>query len=342
MGSDAAPASRIDPDAAARTRQIGLMEGSDKPATSRDSSLATMTTQGGSTRYDVSAALSIPNESASMVMVVDRPLRGEIVYVFAPADAPAFASNHPFRAVRFENRTEGTLEGGPVSMFSEDAFLGQALTETLAPGASAVLPFAIERAIEITNESHAEDVNGPLTRGADGAPTVKFEHMTRTVYRMRNDLDQAAKVIVKHARTPNTRLNGPPEGTQENAAANVALMPLTIGAHASTELTVDEREPLGAAVDWLTPAADGTVKAYLADAKSDGSTVAKLTAAWGIRGEIAKLADERSSLRMKAYDLPGSNTAAKAAFERQIKVLDTKIAELTATFEKAMREVTMK
>ena len=336
------PPPLVDQDASARRRQLELMARSADTATAKNAAFATMTTQGGSTRYDVSAELSLPNESASMVMVADRPVVGELTFFFSPGDSPPFATGHPFRAVRFENRTEGTLEGGPISMFAGDAFLGQAVTETLPQGGSAILPFALERAIEITQASDGDDVHGPLTSGGVGEPTLRFEHRTRTFYRMRNDTDLAVKVIVKHPRAANTRLHAPPEGTEDSALTHAALMPLTAGAHASAELVVDERAPLDAPIDWLAPAADTAVKTYLADPRSDAATVAKLAAAWAIRGDIAKLSDERRSLRMKAYDLGGANVAAKASYERQIKDLDGKITELTAKFEAALGAISMR
>jgi hypothetical protein len=342
QSTSSAPASAVDQEAAARRRQVGLMERSADTATPGNAPLATMTTQGGSTRYDVAAELSIPNDSASMVMVADRPVLGELAFVYSPADAPPFASNHPFRAVRFENRTEGTLEAGPMSMFAGDAFLGQAVTETLAPGASAILPFGLEGGIEVTHEVHSDEVNGPLAGGVSGELTLNVERATRTVYRVRNDTGQPAKVVVRHPRAPNTRLHSPPQGTQENAGASSALIPVTVGAHAGAELAVDERATTSTPVDWMAPAADTAVKQYLADGKSDPAVVDKLKAAWAIRGEIAKLNDQRSSLRMKAYDLGDANTAAKAAYERQLKELDSKIADLTTKFEKALGEIRLK
>jgi hypothetical protein len=172
--------------------------------------------------------------------------------------------------------------------------------------------------------------------------TLNVERVTRTVYRVRNDTGQPAKVVVRHPRAPNTRLHSPPQGTQENAGASSALIPVTVGAHASAELAVDERATTGTSVDWMAPAADIAVKQYLADGKSDPAVVDKLKAAWALRGDIAKLNDQRSSLRMKAYDLGDTNTVAKAAYERQMKELDGKIADLTTKFEKALGEVRLK
>ena len=102
---------------------------------------------------------------------------------------------------------------------------------------------------------------------------------------------------------------------------------------------------MGGAVDWLVPAADAAVKAYLADPRSDRDSVRKLSAVWAQRPDIIKLIDERNGLRQKSYDLaqaPGSRseTSAKvAAYERQIADLEGKITALTAHFNLAMGEI---
>ena len=78
---------------------------------------------------------------------------------------------------------------------------------------------------------------------------------------------------------------------------------------------------VGGAVDWLVPAADAAVKAYLADPRSNRDSVRKLSAVWAQRPDIIKLIDERNGLRQKSYDLaqaPGSRseTSAKVAAYR--------------------------
>ena len=56
------------------------------------------------------------------------------------------------------NKTGGLLERGPLAIFSEGAFVGQGMTDPLPDGATATVPFALDRsvAVEATRERREE------------------------------------------------------------------------------------------------------------------------------------------------------------------------------------------
>src|SRR5262245_6483733 len=120
--------------------------------------LAAIAVQSGTTRYDLPAAVTIPDKSATMVMLLDQRVPGEIIALFAPDGGVAGSSSHPFRVARFANKTGGLLERGPLAIFSDGAFVGQGMTDPLPDGATASVPFAIERrvAIDVSREHREE------------------------------------------------------------------------------------------------------------------------------------------------------------------------------------------
>ena len=74
--------------------------------------------QAGATRYDLPAPVTIPDKSATMVMLLDRPIPGEAISLFAPDGGVPDSASHPFRVARFTNKTGGLLERGPLAIFS--------------------------------------------------------------------------------------------------------------------------------------------------------------------------------------------------------------------------------
>jgi septal ring factor EnvC (AmiA/AmiB activator) len=85
---------------------------------------------------------------------------------------------------------------------------------------------------------------------------------------------------------------------------------MTVLPHTTTDLVVEERETTRFPVDWFSAIAETAVKVYLADSKSDGNVVQKLSAAWVFRTEIVKKRDERSGVQSQSNDL--SQTAEEA------------------------------
>ena len=122
-------------------------------------SLAAVAVQGGTTRYDIPAAITIPDKNATMVMLLARRVHGEAIFLFAPDDGVPDSTSHPFHVVRFENETSGVLERGPIAVFQQGSFLGQGLLDPLPTAGWATVPFALERAIGIDAQQKT-DVQG--------------------------------------------------------------------------------------------------------------------------------------------------------------------------------------
>ena len=276
------------------------------PAYSRQTrnlaALAAIAVQSGTTRYDLPAAVTIPNKSATMVMLLDQRVPGEIIALFAPDGGVPDSSSHPFRVARFANKTGGLLERGPLAIFSEGAFVGQGMTDPLPDGATASVPFAIDRrvAIDVSREHREEGARLFHIEGA--VLTIARDAVSLTKYRMKNGADRAAKVMIKHPRINGARMNNFPAGTEDNVGTGSALVPVALGARGTMDVVLDERQQTTRSVDWLEPLADDAVKAYLRDKRADPVIAAQLKAAWEIRQVLWKATEERQKLMSEEAD----------------------------------------
>jgi len=283
-----------------------IASGEGGPAYSRQTrnlaALAAIGVQSGTTRYDLPAAVTIPDKSATMVMLLDQRVPGEIIALYAPDGGVPGSSSHPFRVARFTNKTGGLLEKGPLAIFSDGAFVGQGMTDPLPEGGTATVPFAIDRrvAVEVSRE-HREE--GARLFHIEGATlTIARDAVSLTKYRLKNGADQAAKLMIKHPRMGGARMKGFPAGTEDNVGTGSALVPATLGPRATVDLTLDERQQTTRNVDWLEPLADDAVKAYLRDKHADPVIAAQLKDAWEIRQVLAKANDERQKLAGEEAD----------------------------------------
>ncbi len=332
-------------------------------------SLAAVAVEGGSTRYDLPLPVTIPDRSATMVMLLSRSVSGEALFLFAPDGGVPDSMSHPFRVARFTNGTTGVLERGPIAVFEGGAFLGQGMVDPLPAGATATVPFALERAIAVDQDRKFDEQGGRLAKIENSELTVERDRVTLTKYRVRNGGDTPAKVLVKHPRIGGARLVSPPQGTEDNVGTGSALVPASIAPHATAELLVDERATERRAADWFSPIADVAIKAYLADRQSDHDVVARLSAAWVTRNDIVAKTAERDKLQQASSALSNSteetrrnlraieknktaeplrqkltarlaDAAAKLDdYNRKIVELDSKLSELTVQFKEAVRDI---
>jgi hypothetical protein len=276
--------------------------------------LAAIAMEAGNTHYDLPFPVDIPNKSATMVLLLSKPVPGESIFLFAPDGGVPESGSHPFRVVRFTNDTKGLLERGPIAVFENGAFLGQGMVDPLPSGATATVPFALERSLAVESARNENEQGARLAQIEGGRLEIERDWVTHTKYTVKNGADADAKVLVKHPRMYNTRLADPPKGTEDNTGTGTALVPVEVPKHATKVLDVDERRVMRRHVDWLDPLADDAVKAYMADPRADQAVVAPLRAAWEARTKLRGTLDERDKL-----------SAERAQLEAQIDQLDRSI-----------------
>ena len=334
-------------------------------------SLAAVAVEGGTTRYDLPVTVTVPDKSATMVMLLSKRVPGEAIFLFAPDGGVPDSMSHPFRVARFTNRTGGVLERGPIAVFEAGSFLGQGMVDPLPDGAAATVPFALERALAVDKEQKFDELGERIAKIENSELTVERDAVTQTKYRLRNGGDLPAKMLVKHSRINGTRLFNPPKNTEDNVGTGSALVPSGVAPHATSELVVDERAVTRRVTDWFSLVADNAVKAYLVDPKADRATAAKLTAAWKLRNEIVAKTEARQRLSVEQNNLSQQTEETrrnlraieknKSAAALQAKLTgrlgematrldditkqavetDSKLAELRVSFKELLRDITI-
>jgi hypothetical protein len=340
------------------------------PSQPRDlRALAAVAQEGGTTRYRLPTPVTVPNQSATMVMLLSLDVPGEAAFLFASDPGVPDSARHPFRVARFSNKTSGALERGPIAVFENGAFLGQGVLAPLPIGATTTVPFALERGVGVVRSQKWDDTGERIAKIENGALFVERDRVAKTTYRVENGLADAAKLLVKHPRQPGARLHDPPPGTEDNTGAGSALVPWTVGARETKDLLVDERSSYTRQEDWFSPVADAAYKAYAADPRADRGVVARLDAAWKLRAEIVQQRDarqkttaEEAQLRaqseetrrnLKAIEKNKAADGLRAKLTQRLAAMaarldeltkhdveiDTKLAELDVRFREAVREI---
>src|SRR5690606_9758632 len=126
--------------------------------------LATSAIQAGSTRFDLAQTVTLPNNSATMVLLVAQEVPGASLLMFAPEPGVPDSTRHPFRVARFTNATQGLIEKGPLAVFEDGAFLGQGLLDALSSGGEAIVPFALDRGLAVEQEHTSTVLSARLSR----------------------------------------------------------------------------------------------------------------------------------------------------------------------------------
>lgn len=309
------------------------------------SALAAVAVDTGTTRYKIPERVTVPDGSATMVLLLNQDVPGEMVFLFSPDGGVPDSTSHPFRVARFQNSTKGLLERGPITVFERGSFLGQGMVDPLPPGAKATVPFALERSLAVEVNRKYEQQGARIAQVEAGSLVIERDGVTKTIYAIKNGGDELAKLLVRHSRSPGTRLHKPLPGTEDNTGTGYALVPVEVKGKGRAELTVDERIAQNEGADWLSPLADEAVRAYLADPRADKATVAKLTEAWKLRETLRRSTDEAQKLRDEQAELERATRETRlslSSIEKNTQAADlrVKLTRRLAEFTSRLEQIT--
>lgn len=302
----------------------------------RMSALAAVALEAGTTRYGLPHKVDVPDESATMVLLLHERVPGSAVFLFSPDPGVADSASHPFRVVRFTNMTKGLLERGPISVFEKGSFLGEGVLEPLPPKATATVPFALERSLAVDSEHKYDRLGARIFKIEGSELWIERDVVHKTIYKIKNGGADAAHLLVKHPRSPGTRLFQPPPGTEDNTGTGTALVPIDVRPYANVELTVDERMPSQEQTDWLSDLAAIAVKGYTADPRADAKIVAALGQAWVLRDKLRALHDERDKLVTEQRELEKSTQETRLSLKALEK--NKKAGDLVAKLTERLRQ----
>jgi len=293
------------------------------------SALAALAVQGGVTRYDLPQRVTIPDRSATMVMLTAREVPGSQMYLFAPDPGVPDSSAHPFHVARFENRTGALLERGPIAIFEAGAYLGQGLLEALPDAATTTIPFALERGLAVEHSATSAVEGARLLTMLRGELTIERFNVQRTTYRVRNGVERPARVMLRHA-LHGAQLHEPPAGTEQSGGN--ALVPVEVAARSRGEVIVTTRSAFTSRVELSDEQAATAIEQYLRDGHPAADVALALRTALDLRRQLDALTRERADVEQRRDDLQTSVAETREnllAIQRNAQAGDLR-AQLTA------------
>ncbi len=293
------------------------------------SALAALAVQGGVTRYDLPNAVTVPDRSATMVMLASRDVPGSQMYLFAPDPGVPASSQHPFHVARFENRTGALLERGPIAIFEAGAYLGQGMLEALPDAATTTVPFALERALAVDSTATTAVEGARLVTMLRGSLTIERFNVQRTTYRARNGSERVARVMMRQALN-GAQLFEPPAGSEQSNGN--ALVPVEVPAHSHAEVIVTTRSPFTSGAELGDESALAAVEQYLRDGSPAADVALALRTALDLQRQIVTLTTEHGEVEQRRDDLQRGVAETREnllAIQRNAQAADLR-AQLTA------------
>lgn len=144
--------------------------------------------------YRVDRRLDIPRHESALIPFVQSQVSAERVLLY---DANGGRQN-PFDAVLFKNTSKITLDGGAITVLDGDRYLGEALVETLKPGDSRPVAFAVDLGTRVTTNFDSVVDQVTAVKVHRGLITTTSKSLETKTYTIRNTDEKARTLIIQH------------------------------------------------------------------------------------------------------------------------------------------------
>jgi hypothetical protein len=254
----------------------------------------------GESHFTNPMPMTVEKGASAMVSMMRTETEGEVVYLY-DAESERGNANFAFRAVRFMNPTGSTLETGPVTVYGNERFIGEGLTESIPPKASAVVPYALDRQIVVERHDNDENRISKLVTLQRGILTAQVQHIRRKQLTLTNRLREPAQVFVRHtAQKGWTLLPDSPAAFERVGDAHlfkVDLKPLEV-----RTITISEATPIERTLDLNADVTLEMMKVYVEAPEGSPEVKEQLKKLLGIHKSLIDLAQEQESLRRRLGD----------------------------------------
>jgi hypothetical protein len=232
---------------------------------------ATVEDVGAVVRFDVPGRVTLPDQTSTMVTLMNSQIAGEDALIFQPDSAPA-SHQHPYRALLIDNSTEYPVQRAPIAIYSGSTFVGQGITPLIAPDQSAVIPYALENRVTVSQRASSESGEVSLVRIIDGTIHTEVEQIQGVTFEVRSALADAQTAYFKVARYGGWELlEGNYDSDEVQTEASYYLIPFELESGEYTTFTVNQRSRVNSSINVFDPRAKQLFAAYISrpDARPD-------------------------------------------------------------------------
>lgn len=248
----------------------------------------------GDSHFESQSAVTVTRGTSAMVSIVDAEADGEIVYLY-DAEAERGHERFAFRAVRFMNPSESTLEAGPMTFYGDGRFIGEGLADPIPPKATAVVPFALDRQVVVERESKDQDRIARLFSLQRGVMTAEVKHRLTTRLKLTNRLHYPVTVYVRHIVKKGWNLEASPQAVERLGDAHLFAVRVAAGATESVEIT--QATPMERTIDLRSPMGLDLARVYLEGPAEDGVYVETMRKVLALHAEMVDHEQAIDSLR---------------------------------------------
>ena len=252
-------------------------------------------------RYDIGMPVTLPRQQSAMLPIVNQEVKGEKLSIYNSSVHP----KHPLNGVRLTNSTDLHLMQGPITVFDDSVYAGDAMINDLPPGSERLISYAMDLNLEVAAQTKSQPDQIVSLRLVKGTMLITRKFHRAVEHTLKNSGDEAKKVLLEYPVTPDWTLlepKEPAEKTRDQYRFAVEAKP-----GETARLTVEEerieRQQLA-----LTNLDDNAIQMYLSAPSVSEAAKKALAEVARQRHEIAQVSTERGQLEQQIQAITQEQT----------------------------------
>ncbi len=162
-------------------------------------------------QYDILAPVTLPRQQSAMLPIINRKIEGRKLSIFNPATHPT----HPLNGLELTNASGLHLMQGPVTVFEDNVYAGDAKLPDLQPNAKRLIAYALDLATEVTTSQKTSPTRMTALRIVEGTLLQTNRYIDEREYLLRNKGDRDRTILVEQPFQPGWELVTPEQPCQK-------------------------------------------------------------------------------------------------------------------------------
>jgi hypothetical protein len=175
-------------------------------------SLASADEIGDYFQYTIDQKVSLPRQKSAMLPIVNQDVAGSRVSIYNEAVHAKF----PLLGLKFKNTSGQNLMQGPVSVFDNGAYAGDARIPDLQPDEERLLSYAIDLGTEVKTETASTPQQLTAVKIVKGVVNATHRLRTTHTYLAKNRSNRERTLIVEHPIRTDWKLVAPTKATEQS------------------------------------------------------------------------------------------------------------------------------
>jgi hypothetical protein len=145
-------------------------------------------------RYTIATPVKLQRGKSAMLPIVNESVQGEKVSIYNEATH----NKHPLNGLRLKNSTALHLMQGPITVFDDNAYAGDAQIQDLPPGSERLISYAMDLDTEVAPAIKQAPASLVSVRIAKGTLLATHKHTRTKTFTVKNSDKKTKTVLIEH------------------------------------------------------------------------------------------------------------------------------------------------